>query len=166
VELHLRDYRDERGSYDGVASIEMFEAVGERWWPAYFATLMRALRPGRRAALQVITLAEARWEAYRGGVDFIQKHVFPGGMLPSPERLRGCAARAGLRDEGSLEFGDSYSATLRLWLGAFEARWAEVGALGFDERFRRLWTFYLAGCAAAFRAGRCDVTQIALGRPA
>lgn len=166
VTLKLQDYRDERGLYDGVASIEMFEAVGERYWPAYFATLRRCLRPGRTAALQVITVADRRWDLYRSSVDFIQRHVFPGGMLPSPRMLRAQVEGAGLRVLGSVEFGDSYSRTLRLWHEAFEARWAEAAGLGFDERFRRLWAFYLTSCAAAFRAGACDVTQIAVARPA
>ena len=166
VTLKLQDYRDEAGTYDGVASIEMFEAVGERYWPAYFETLRRCLKPGRTAALQIITVADRRWELYRSSVDFIQRYIFPGGMLPSPKALRAEVERAGLKVLGSMEFGESYSRTLRLWHEAFNERWAEVQRLGFDDRFRRMWDFYLTSCAAAFRSGACDVTQIAVTRPA
>lgn len=166
VTLKLQDYRDEQGQYDGVASIEMFEAVGERYWPAYFETLRRCLHPGRTAALQIITIADRRWAIYRSSVDFIQRYVFPGGMLPSPRVLRAQVEEAGLQVLGSMEFGESYSRTLRLWHETFEERWAEVQRLGFDDRFRRMWDFYLTSCAAAFRSGTCDVTQIAVARPA
>ncbi|MCB6176675.1 cyclopropane-fatty-acyl-phospholipid synthase family protein [Rhodobacter sp. Har01] len=165
VEIKLQDYRDERGAYDGIASIEMFEAVGERYWPVYFRNVFDRLKPGRKATLQVITVAEERWPAYRRGVDFIQKYIFPGGMLPSPGVLRAEAARAGLHTTGSIEFGDSYSQTLRRWHETFNARWSEVKRLGFDDRFKRMWDFYLTSCAGAFRGGNCDVTQITLLRP-
>ena len=166
VTLKLQDYRDERGVYDGVASIEMFEAVGEKYWPAYFDTLKRCLKPGKNATLQIITIADHRWEIYRASVDFVQKYIFPGGMLPSPSILRHEASRAGLSVLGSIEFGESYSRTLRLWHETFNARWDEVVRHGFDDRFRRMWNFYLASCAAAFHGGNCDVTQITLSRPA
>ena len=166
VTLKLQDYRDETGVYDGVASIEMFEAVGEKYWPVYFDTLRRCLKPGRSATLQIITIADHRWEIYRASVDFIQKYIFPGGMLPSPSILRQEARRAGLSVQGSMEFGESYSRTLRLWHETFNARWDEVVRHGFDDRFRRMWNFYLASCAAAFHGGNCDVTQITLSRPA
>ncbi|PYE85508.1 SAM-dependent methyltransferase [Pseudoroseicyclus aestuarii] len=166
VTLKLQDYRDERGHYDGIASIEMFEAVGERYWPVYFETLKARLKPGRQATLQVITIAEERWEAYRGGVDFIQRYIFPGGMLPSPSVLRAQAASAGLGLVRSIEFGESYSRTLRHWYDRFEARRDEVAAQGFDQRFRRMWDLYLCACAGAFSGGNCDVTQITLARPA
>jgi len=165
VDLRLQDYRDVRGQYDAIASIEMFEAVGERYWPTYFDTLRARLRPGGRAALQVITVEDARFEAYRKGVDFIQKYIFPGGMLPSPSALRAGAGRAGLEVLGSVEFGESYSLTLRRWHETFNARWDEIARLGFDERFRRMWNFYLTSCAGAFHGGNCDVTQIAIARP-
>ncbi len=166
VQFKLQDYRDETGSYDGIASIEMFEAVGERYWPVYFRTLFDRLKPGRNATLQIITIAEERWETYRRSVDFIQKYVFPGGMLPPPSALRAEAARAGLLVRGSLEFGDSYSQTLRRWHDTFVRRWDEVRRHGFDDRFRRMWEFYLTSCAGSFRGGNCDVTQITLTRPA
>ncbi|MBB3712618.1 cyclopropane-fatty-acyl-phospholipid synthase [Limimaricola variabilis] len=165
VELRLEDYRDVRGSYDGIASIEMFEAVGERYWPVYFDGLRDRLHPGRRAALQVITLPDHRFSQYRQGVDFIQKYIFPGGMLPSPGILRRLAEEAGLRMEGAASFGESYSRTLRIWHENFNARWEEARALGFDARFRRMWNFYLCACASTFRSGNCDVSQFTLSRP-
>ncbi|MFZ1725053.1 MAG: class I SAM-dependent methyltransferase, partial [Albidovulum sp.] len=165
VEFRLQDYRDERGLYDGIASIEMFEAVGEKYWPAYFDTLRDRLKPGRHATLQIITLQEKRFEIYRKGVDFIQKYIFPGGMLPSKSALQGEIRRAGLRLVESFEFGESYSQTLRRWHEVFNARWDEVAKMGFDARFRRMWNFYLASCAGAFHGGNCDVTQITVMRP-
>jgi cyclopropane-fatty-acyl-phospholipid synthase len=166
VEFRLQDYRDETGQYDGIASIEMFEAVGEQYWPAYFDTVRERLRPGRCATLQIITIEEARFDVYRKGVDFIQKYIFPGGMLPSPKALREEIARADLEFVRSVEFGESYSQTLRRWHDTFNARWDEVQAIGFDERFKRMWNFYLTSCAAAFHSGNCDVTQITIRRPA
>lgn len=165
VQIRLRDYRDETGRYDGVASIEMFEAVGEAYWPAYFNNLRDRLKPGRQATLQIITVQERRWEVYRRGVDFIQKYIFPGGMLPSPGALRAEVEKAGLLVAGSLEFGESYSQTLRRWHETFNARWDQIQTLGFDERFRRMWNFYLTSCAATFHSGNCDVTQITVKRP-
>ena len=166
VEIRMRDYRDEKGTYDGIASIEMFEAVGEKYWPVYFDTVMARLRPGARATLQIITTQDARFETYRKSVDFIQKYIFPGGMLPSPSVLRREVERAGLRVLGSIELGKSYSQTLRRWHETFNARWSEVAGLGFDDRFRRMWNFYLTSCAGAFEGGNCDVTQITIARPA
>ncbi len=164
VEIKMQDYRDERGIYDGIASIEMFEAVGEKYWPAYFNTLRERLKPGRNATLQIITIADNRFETYRKSVDFIQKYIFPGGMLPSPSALRAEIARAGLTVKGAIEFGESYSQTLRRWHEVFNARWTEVAGLGFDDRFRRMWNFYLTSCAGAFHGGNCDVTQITVTR--
>ncbi|MBC7735858.1 MAG: class I SAM-dependent methyltransferase [Candidatus Saccharibacteria bacterium] len=166
VEIKLQDYRDETGTYDGIASIEMFEAVGEKYWPVYFNMVMARLRPGARATFQVITIADQRFEAYRKTVDFIQKYVFPGGMMPSPTALRAEVERAGMKVLTSIEFGKSYSQTLRRWHDLFNARWQDVAGLGFDERFRRMWNFYLTSCAGAFEGGNCDVTQITIARPA
>jgi cyclopropane-fatty-acyl-phospholipid synthase len=166
VEIKLQDYRDERGTYDGIASIEMFEAVGEKYWPVYFDTLRERLKPGKRATLQIITVQDRRWEIYKRGVDFIQKYIFPGGMLPAPKVLREQVGRAGLEVAGSIEFGESYSQTLRRWHETFDDRWDEVAKLGFDDRFRRMWDFYLCSCAAAFRFGVTDVTQITVRKPA
>lgn len=166
AEIVMRDYRDERGTYDGIASIEMFEAVGETYWPVYFDTVRERLHPGAVAAIQMITIADHLFESYRRGSDFVQKYIFPGGMLAAPSVVRDRAARAGLEFMGSVEFGDSYSRTLRDWYATFNGRWDAVAAQGFDERFRRMWNFYLTSCAACFLAGTTDVTQIALRRPA
>ncbi|MEL6951855.1 MAG: cyclopropane-fatty-acyl-phospholipid synthase family protein [Pseudomonadota bacterium] len=165
VEIRLQDYRDIDGHYDGIASIEMFEAVGQKYWATYFNTLRERLVPGRNAVLQIITVQHARWEMYKRGVDFIQKYIFPGGMLPSPVVLREEVQRAGLDVAGSVEFGESYSQTCRRWFDTFNDRWDEVAALGFDDRFRRMWNLYLTSCAATFAFANCDVTQITVTRP-
>jgi cyclopropane-fatty-acyl-phospholipid synthase len=138
VEFKLQDYRDETGTYDGIASIEMFEAVGERYWPTYFETVHDRLKPGRNATLQIITVADRRWHVYKRGVDFIQKYIFPGGMLPSPSVLRGQVEKAGLAVVKSVEFGPSYDLTLRRWHETFNEKWDQVADLGFDDRFRRM----------------------------
>lgn len=166
AEIVLRDYRDETGTYDAVASIEMIEAVGEKYWPDYFAALRRRLRASGVAALQAITIADRLFPLYRTRADFIQKHIFPGGMLPSPQSLRAHARAAGLAWAGQESFPDSYSRTLREWRRRFNARWAEIAALGFDERFRRMWNFYLAASAAGFAAGSTDIIQVAFRKPA
>ena len=165
VNLKLQDYRDETGVYDGVASIEMFEAVGEKYWPIYFNKVKQCLKPGKQATLQIITIHDARWEVYRKGVDFIQKYIFPGGMLPSPTVLRQEVAKAGLDVQHSIEFGKSYSQTLRRWFEVFNDQWDTISTMGFDDRFRRMWNFYLTSCAATFESGNCDVTQITLQKP-
>ena len=165
VNLKLQDYRDETGVYDGVASIEMFEAVGEKYWPVYFDKIKQCLKPGKQATLQIITIQDARWEVYRKSVDFIQKYIFPGGMLPSPSVLRKEVQRAGLSVQHSIEFGKSYSQTLRRWFEVFNNKWDNISAMGFDDRFRRMWNFYLTSCAATFESGNCDVTQITLQKP-
>ncbi|MBW4708168.1 cyclopropane-fatty-acyl-phospholipid synthase family protein [Roseobacter sp. YSTF-M11] len=165
VDFKLQDYRDETGLYDGIASIEMFEAVGEKYWPIYFDVVRERLKPGKTATLQIITVADRRWKVYRRGVDFIQKYVFPGGMLPSPTVLRTQIARAGLAVERSIEFGHSYAVTLRRWHDSFNEKWDQVNAMGFDARFRRMWNFYLTSCAATFESANCDVTQITVRRP-
>lgn len=166
VEIRLQDYRDTRGSFDAVASIEMFEAVGEKYWPTYFRAVHDRLSPGARATLQIITVPDERFKKYREHVDFIQKYIFPGGMLGAPTPVRQQAVRAGLEVERSLEFGESYSQTLRRWQVRFSEGWDQLRAMGHDERFRRMWEFYLTSCAGAFRTGICDVTQITLRRPA
>lgn len=165
VDVKLQDYRDETGVYDGIASIEMFEAVGQKYWPVYFDTVRERLKPGANATFQIITVQEKRWDVYRRGVDFIQKYIFPGGMLPSPNALRAEISKAGLQEVRSIEFGESYSQTLRRWHDTFNTRWDEVAAQGFDARFRRMWNFYLTSCAATFHSGNCDVTQITISRP-
>ena len=165
VEILLQDYRDVKGRFDRIASIEMFEAVGERFWPTYFATVRERLLPGGLAGLQLITIADRYFAAYRRNVDFIQAYIFPGGMLPSPAALDREAARAGLSRTGEVGFGESYARTLAIWNERFQAAWPRVRELGFDERFRRIWTYYLAYCEAGFRTRSIDVVQTVL-RPA
>jgi len=162
AEIALQDYRDERGRFDHVVSIEMFEAVGERFWPVYFGKICDVLSDRGRAMIQTITVADRYFERYRKGGDMIRSFIFPGGMLPSPARFAAEAERGGLRVEDSFAFGRDYARTLREWLARFDARVAEVRELGFDERFVRVWRFYLAACAAAFETGRCDVHQYRL----
>ena len=165
VTFKLQDYRDEKGQYDGIASIEMFEAVGEKYWPVYFETVRERLKPGKTATFQIITVADRRWKVYKRGVDFIQKYIFPGGMLPSPSALRAQIEKAGLGVEKSVEFGKSYDITLRRWHETFNDKWDQIASLGFDERFKRMWNFYLTSCAATFDSGNCDVTQITVRKP-
>lgn len=165
VEIVLRDYREEAGRYNGIASIEMLEAVGEKYWPAYFDTIRERLNPGACATIQVITVADNLFARYRKGVDFVQKHIFPGGMLPSPSALESEVKKAGLHMEHFIEFGASYSNTLRRWRQTFNARWDEIAQLGFDDRFARMWNFYLAICASCFLAETTNVRQVTLLRP-
>jgi cyclopropane-fatty-acyl-phospholipid synthase len=162
TELRLQDYRDCQGQFDAIVSIEMFEAVGEKFWPAYFATLKRCLKPGGRAVVQSITIDERLFEDYRKGSDFIQQYIFPGGMLPSTERFCAAARGAGLKITATFAFGQDYARTLRIWTRNFQAREREVRALGFDTAFLRTWQFYLAYCEAAFRCANTDVIQFTL----
>jgi len=164
VDIQLMDYRDVRGRFDRIASIEMFEAVGEAYWQTYFTALSERLAPGGRAGLQIITIADALFDGYRDRPDFIQTYVFPGGMLPSETRLKAETDRVGLQWTSVRRFADDYARTLSLWADRFEGRWAEIKTLGFDERFRRLWLYYLGYCEAGFRTGRTDVIQLALNR--
>ena len=157
VDLRLQDYRDVRGEFERIVSIEMLEAVGERYWPVYFATLRERLRPGGVAVVQVITIADAHFDKYRRGADFIQRFIFPGGMLPSPGALHAEAERAGLRLDTAELFGTSYAVTLVEWRRRFLQSWPQIAALGFDDAFLRLWDYYLCYCEAGFRAGRVDV---------
>ena len=161
----LQDYRDERGRYDAIVSIEMFEAVGEAYWPSYFGTLERCLVPGGQALVQTITIRDALFERYRRGTDFIQQYVFPGGMLPSPGAFERGARDAGLRVEDAFAFGRDYARTLSAWRDAFLAGLPRIAAQGFDARFARTWEFYLAYCEAGFSQGDIDVVQYALRAP-
>ena len=158
----LTDYRDLAGRYDHIVSVEMFEAVGERWWPAWFAAVARNLAPGGRAVAQSIVIRDDLFARYRKGTDFIQQMVFPGGMLPSISAFREQAGRAGLEVREAFAFGRDYARTLAEWAKNFEAAWPQIARLGFDERFRRLWRFYLAYCEAGFAAGSTDVVQFEL----
>jgi len=164
VELRLQDYRDIEGSFDKVASIEMFEAVGKEYWPAYFHKIHDVLRPGGIAGLQVITIADRLFDRYQRSVDFIQRYVFPGGMLPSPSILQQQVERAGLVWKQAHSFGQDYAHTLSDWHDRFIAAWDDIRPLGFDERFKKLWRFYLGYCEAGFRAATTDVHQIAAMR--
>ena len=164
VDIVMQDYRDETGQYDGIASIEMFEAVGEKYWPAYFNTVHNSLKPGRQATIQVITMADHLFGKYRKTVDFIQKHIFPGGMLPSPTALRDEIEGAGLIYGSSLKMGKSYSLTLRRWYENFNTEWDDISGKGFDPRFRNMWNFYLTSCAAGFEYGTTDVAQVTMRR--
>ena len=162
AEFHLTDYRDMTGQFDHIVSVEMFEAVGERWWPTYFRTLKRLLKPGGKAVIQVITIDDRIYPQYRKGTDFIQRHVFPGGMLPSPRAFKDQAARADMAVVDDMAFGAHYAKTLELWHDMFMDRILDVKAQGFDDRFIRLWRFYLSYCEAGFRAGSIDVHQYTL----
>ena len=163
VRLELCDYRDLPGEkFDHIVSIEMFEAVGERWWPSYFKTIKRMLAPEGRALVQSITIRDELFARYRRGTDFIQQHVFPGGMLPSPSAFSRQAAKAGLTVRDVFAFGADYSRTLAAWSQHFEAQWPTIAAQGFDQRFLRLWRFYLAYSQAGFNSGCTDVMQFEL----
>ena len=162
ADLRLQDYRDVAGQFDHVVSIEMFEAVGEAWWPTYFDTVRRALKRGGKAVIQTITIRDDLFAKYRRGTDFIQQYIFPGGMLPSRPAFRAQAGQAGLAVADEFAFGQDYARTLNHWRLAFEANWPQIAALGFDETFRRLWRFYLAYSEAGFAAGNIDVVQFEL----
>jgi cyclopropane-fatty-acyl-phospholipid synthase len=162
ADLRLQDYRDTAEQFDHVVSIEMFEAVGERWWPSYFQTVAKALKPGGKAVIQSITIGDDLFPAYRKGTDFIQQYIFPGGMLPSRSAFRRAAAKAGLVVQQEYAFGLDYARTLAEWRHAFETNWPQIQQLGFDETFRRLWRLYLCYCEAGFKAGNIDVVQFEL----
>ena len=162
AELRLQDYRDNRDVFDHVVSIEMFEAVGERWWPAYFKAVASALRSTGKAIVQSIVLRDDLFKDYRRSTDFIQQYIFPGGMLPSRSAFRRAAALAGLVVSDEFAFGGDYARTLAAWREAFDREWTRIAALGFDERFRRLWRFYLGYCEAGFRGETIDVVQFEL----
>jgi cyclopropane-fatty-acyl-phospholipid synthase len=166
VELRFQDYRDLEGAYDRIVSIEMVEAVGERWWPAYFRQVHDRLAPGGRACIQAITIDESAFEGYRRSSDFIREYIFPGGMLASVERLGREARAAGLSVHEPFRFGPHYAETLRRWRERVVARAGEIRALGFDDRFLALWCFYLHYCEAGFNARRTDVVHLEVERPA
>ena len=165
TQLFLQDYRDHTGNYDAVVSIEMFEAVGEKYWPAYFEAVSRCLKPGGYAAIQSIVIAEDLFERYRRSTDFIQQYVFPGGMLPSRSKFIEAAQRAGLGCVEEYSFGADYAHTLKLWRDSFMKISEKIQAKGFDPAFSRLWEFYLAYCEAAFRYGNTDVVHFTLQKP-
>ncbi|MEE4013875.1 cyclopropane-fatty-acyl-phospholipid synthase family protein [Roseibium sp. FZY0029] len=160
VEVVFQDYRDENGVFDRIASIEMFEAVGEKYWPTYFRQLSRCLKPGGKAGLQIITIQDKMFDDYRRGTDFIQRYIFPGGMLPPPGRLAEIGKSLGLDLMDQTIFGQDYARTLAEWRQRFRQAWPRISPLGFDERFKRLWEFYLHYCEAGFRSGNIDVRQM------
>lgn len=162
VKFHYRDYRDLSGHYDAIVSVEMLEAVGEEWWPVYFDKLKQLLKPGGRAAIQTITIANDRFDSYRSKTDFIQQYIFPGGMLPSPQRLDKEVQRAGLQEEDRFFFGQDYAETLKQWRTAFDRHLPAIRSQGFDDAFIKLWRFYYWYCEAGFLTGRTDVCQLVL----
>lgn len=164
VDIKLQDYRDETGTYDRVASIEMFEAVGEEYWPSFFDKVAACLKPGGQAGLQIISIRDDVFESYRKRADFIQRYIFPGGILPSVERLKEEFDRAGLTLKSMDSFAKDYAGTLAHWAKSFTGAWDDIKGQGFDERFRRMWLFYLAYCEAGFRTERVNVGQYALTR--
>ena len=164
VEIRFQDYRDERGQYDRIASIEMIEAVGEQFWPQYFSQLRDRLVPGGFAGIQAITIQDKFFSTYRREVDFIQRYVFPGGMLPSPQVLKSLGEKFGVPVIRERIFGEDYAKTLATWRDNFRAAWPNLMPLGFDERFRRLWEYYLAYCEAGFLSGNIDVRQVVFAK--
>jgi len=165
VEIRLRDYRDERDRYDRIASIEMIEAVGEQFWPKYFSQLRDRLLPGGLAGIQAITIQDNLFQTYRREVDFIQRYVFPGGMLPSPQVLKSLGEKFGVPVIRERIFGQDYAKTLVMWRSNFRAAWPNLMPSGFDDRFRRLWEYYLAYCEAGFLSGNIDVRQVIFAKP-
>jgi cyclopropane-fatty-acyl-phospholipid synthase len=164
VEIRLQDYRDERGQYDRIASIEMIEAVGEQFWPKYFSQLRDRLLPGGLAGIQAITIQDSLFQTYRREVDFIQRYVFPGGMLPSPQVLKALGEKFGVPVIRERIFGEDYAKTLSTWRNNFREAWPNLKPLGFDDRFRRLWEYYLSYCEAGFLSGNIDVRQVVFAK--
>ena len=165
ADIQLKDYRDVQGTFDRVASIEMFEAVGQEYWPTYFGKIHEILVPGGKAGLQINTIDDDLFGGYNKRTDFIQKYIFPGGMLPSEDVLKPVIERAALEWRAVERFGQDYADTLKLWDERFQGAWGDIRRMGgFDERFRRLWRFYLAYCEAGFRSARTDVIQLVLAR--
>jgi cyclopropane-fatty-acyl-phospholipid synthase len=165
VDIQHRDYRDIAGRYDRIVSIEMIEAVGEAHWPSYFGTLAAHLEPGGHAVLQAITIEEASFEAYRAKADFIQRYIFPGGMLLTPTHMTAQSQAVGLSFATIETFGKSYAATLRAWRDRFDAAWPTLTQQGFDERFRRMWLYYLTYCEVGFDQGATDVGLYRIQKP-
>ena len=166
VNILIRDYRDHQNQYDGIASIEMFEAVGEKYWSTYFEMIQRCLKPGKKACIQTIVIADNLFDKYRRSSDFIQQYVFPGGMLPSIKKFKEAAQSKGLIVEDVYQFGQDYQKTLCLWHQKFNQHLQEIKQQGFDEKFIRLWNLYLMYCAAGFAENSTDVVQFTLSKPA
>lgn len=167
ADLRMQDYRDITDEpFDAICSIEMVEAVGQAYWPKYFQTVSRLLKPGGRACIQTIVIDDSLFERYLQSTDFIQQYIFPGGCLPCPREFRKQAQAAGLVVEDEFAFGADYAETLRRWRAAFLTHQNEIRALGFDRRFMRIWEFYLCYCEAAFEAGDINLMQYTLSKPA
>jgi cyclopropane-fatty-acyl-phospholipid synthase len=164
VEIRLQDYRDVQGRFDRIASIEMFEAVGEKFWQVFFERMRDSLKPGGVAGLQVITIKDEIFQSYRRTPDFIQRYIFPGGMLPTPRIMTDLGTGAGLVLTSEKVFGQDYARTLAEWRHRFREAWPRIVPLGFDERFKRLWEYYLHYCEAGFRSGNIDVRQLVYTR--
>ena len=162
VEVRLQDYRDVRGEFDKIVSIEMFEAVGEQYWSVYLDILRERLAPGGKAALQIITMDDDYFEDYRRNPEFIQRYIFPGGMLPGPSVFQQAAEAASLEITDHFTFGRSYGETLRRWDMAFQNAWPKIKTLGFDDRFYRMWRYYLCYCEVGFDTGRINVAHFTL----
>lgn len=162
VSIVLKDYRELDGTYDRIGSIEMLEAVGEKYWPIFFKAVHSLLKDTGRAVIQTITIDDAVFPQYRKSADFIQRYIFPGGMLPSPSALKAQISQAGLTAHSPYSFGRDYAKTLNFWRKTFQARWPEIKKDGLNDNFKRLWELYLAYCEAGFRVGRTDVIQIPL----
>ena len=164
VEIRIQDYRDVGGEFDKIVSIEMFEAVGEANWPTYFDTVRQRLKADGKAGIQTITIADSAFAGYRKNTVFIQRYIFPGGMLANPTQFIAIADRLGLQNDDSFFFGDSYAETMRRWDHGFRAAWPKIAALGFDDRFYRMWRYYMCYCEAGFVHGHIDVGQFVLTR--
>ncbi|MBL4645288.1 MAG: SAM-dependent methyltransferase [Hyphomicrobiales bacterium] len=165
VKIKFQDYRDEQGVYDRIASIEMFEAVGEQYWSEFFDRMKICLRPGGTAGLQIITIQDRFFASYRSEMDFIQRYIFPGGMLPSPQILKDLGDRVDMKLVSERIFGQDYATTLRLWHNRFLEAWPSIKPLGFDRKFKNLWEYYMFYCEAGFRSGNIDVRQLVYSRP-
>ena len=163
VDIRIEDYRDVQGSFDKIVSIEMFEAVGEEHWRNYFETIKTRLKPGGLAGIQSITIANEFFETYKRRPDFIQKYIFPGGILPSEDKLNNAVSSAGLQILDDYYFGKSYAETLRRWQSTFEQKWDDIKNLGFDEKFQKMWRYYLSYCEAGFESGHINVGQFLIG---
>ena len=163
VDIRIEDYRDVQGSFDKIVSIEMFEAVGEEHWRNYFETIKTRLKPGGLAGIQSITIANEFFETYKKRPDFIQKYIFPGGILPSEDKLNNAVSSAGLKILDDYYFGKSYAETLRRWQSTFEQKWDDIKNLGFDEKFQKMWRYYLSYCEAGFESGHINVGQFLIG---
>ena len=163
VDIRIEDYRDVQGSFDKIVSIEMFEAVGEEHWRNYFEIIKNRLKPGGLAGIQSITIANEFFETYKRRPDFIQKYIFPGGILPSEDKLNNAVSSAGLKILDDYYFGKSYAETLRRWQSTFEQKWDDIKNLGFDEKFQKMWRYYLSYCEAGFETGHINVGQFLIG---